>query len=129
MEKLPESRAQAKRKCEPYYFTGLECAHGHIAKRTVTSGNCTECIKTTHQEAIREKQRKYQPIKMMLRKKSNEESILGARNSKSQWPAGDVILIMDKAPNGKYTHPENELAKLLGRSNKSIARARHRYSR
>ena len=42
MDELPKTRAEAKAAGAKFYFTGVPCARGHIAKRE-TKGNCTAC--------------------------------------------------------------------------------------
>lgn len=37
------TRAEAKDRGLPVYYTGKPCGRGHITTRKVRSGNCTEC--------------------------------------------------------------------------------------
>jgi len=37
------SRKEAKEKGLRFYFTGVPCCHGHLAKRFVNNGNCADC--------------------------------------------------------------------------------------
>lgn len=40
---LPFSRPEAIAQGSSYYFTGVPCKHGHIAKRYTRNGGCDEC--------------------------------------------------------------------------------------
>ena len=42
---LDKTRAEAIARGEKYYFTGIPCKHGHLAKRTTSARHCTECLK------------------------------------------------------------------------------------
>jgi hypothetical protein len=50
MDKLPATRAEAKKNGSKYYFTGQPCKHGHIAPRK-TKGACVECVKVEWTQA------------------------------------------------------------------------------
>ncbi len=43
--KRPIERRNAKQNGDKYYFTGRECLAGHIAKRYVSTGKCSECCR------------------------------------------------------------------------------------
>lgn len=43
---LPTSRGEAKRLGDRFYFTGLPCKRGHIAKQRTDSGRCVACEQT-----------------------------------------------------------------------------------
>ena len=45
MDMLPKSRKIARVLGEKYYFTGDECAHGHVPKRYTANGLCCGCGK------------------------------------------------------------------------------------
>src|SRR5262245_31817466 len=38
------SRAEALRIGQRFYYTGVECIHGHVARRYASSGACTQCL-------------------------------------------------------------------------------------
>lgn len=40
---LPQSRAEAKERNLPLYFTGKPCVHGHIEPRRTVNGSCLPC--------------------------------------------------------------------------------------
>jgi hypothetical protein len=42
---LPASREEAIEAGEIFYYTGLPCKNGHLAKRYTTSGQCIECAR------------------------------------------------------------------------------------
>ena len=42
--KLPATSMQAVAIGETYYYTGKECARGHLSARYASSGNCVQCI-------------------------------------------------------------------------------------
>lgn len=44
-DKLPASREEAIDSGEVFFYTGLPCRNGHIAKRYTTSGQCIECAR------------------------------------------------------------------------------------
>jgi len=44
------SRKEAIATKESYYFTGIPCKHGHIAKRHVTGCACVECVRICAQK-------------------------------------------------------------------------------
>jgi hypothetical protein len=50
MDKLPATRAEAKKTASKYYFTGQPCKHGHVAPRK-TKGTCVECLKVEWAQA------------------------------------------------------------------------------
>lgn len=43
INKLPASRDEAIDGGELFYYTGLACRNGHLAKRYTSSGQCIEC--------------------------------------------------------------------------------------
>lgn len=45
---LPASRDEAIDEGEIFYYTGLPCRHGHMAKRYTSSGQCLECQRSIH---------------------------------------------------------------------------------
>lgn len=47
---LSASRDEAIEQGEVFYFTGLQCRKGHLAKRYTTSGRCIECARATFRE-------------------------------------------------------------------------------
>ena len=49
------TKEEAKAKGLKYYFTGKECKHGHISKRTVWSGTCYTCVNNRNREQYRKK--------------------------------------------------------------------------
>ena len=42
---LARTRAEAIARGDEYYFTGMPCKHGHVAKRITNARHCTECLK------------------------------------------------------------------------------------
>lgn len=46
---LPESRDEALKEGELFFFTGLPCRNGHISKRYTTSGGCFQCLQEKHE--------------------------------------------------------------------------------
>lgn len=44
-DNLPASRDEAIESGEVFYYTGLPCRNGHLAKRYTTSGQCIECTR------------------------------------------------------------------------------------
>ena len=42
---LPATKEQANLLSAAYYFTGVPCKRGHLAKRTTSRGSCVECIR------------------------------------------------------------------------------------
>ena len=58
---LPASREEAIEGGELFFYTGLPCRHGHLAKRYTSSGQCTECQRSIHKaksERIKENRKK-----------------------------------------------------------------------
>lgn len=60
------TRAEARERGFKYYFTGKQCKQGHIAKRFVPNGTCTDCRKSKdntyrqkNAEKLRERKSKY----------------------------------------------------------------------
>lgn len=47
INELPASRDAAIDGGELFYYTGLACRKGHVAKRYTTSGQCIECARAT----------------------------------------------------------------------------------
>lgn len=43
VERLPASKAEAKRLGYKHYFTGKSCYNGHVDKRLVSDGKCSQC--------------------------------------------------------------------------------------
>lgn len=43
MDFIPSTRKEAKKLGLSYYYTGLPCKHGHVAKRHAASGTCIAC--------------------------------------------------------------------------------------
>ena len=41
--KFPQSRKEAKKKGEKYYYTDKPCVHGHTVPRQTVSGKCYQC--------------------------------------------------------------------------------------
>lgn len=127
-EKLPGTQKEAKENGHKYYFTGKPCKHGHISKRSVTSGNCLECRKTIHKEAIAKYRRcRAYTIDFAKRNRFNDETIKTATNHRQAWTIDEINILMAKEGD-KYVYTERELTRLLGRSYRGVMRSRNRYS-
>jgi len=50
MDDLPRTAKEARDVGSRYYFTGAPCKHGHIAKRSTSTGNCYECGRISSSE-------------------------------------------------------------------------------
>lgn len=48
---MKATRKEAKEAGDVYYFTGLSCKHGHVAKRQTVNGRCSECNKEDQRKA------------------------------------------------------------------------------
>ena len=118
MTNLPDSKSEAYRLGEKYYFTGKECKYGHIYKRN-TSGNCVECLNTIHLKLRASSVKNY--------KKYNHKSWDNASNTYQRWTIKDINLITEKDSNGDYIHSAGYFANSLKRSDLSIVRARNRF--
>lgn len=82
-------RKEAAARGDKTYFTGKPCRRGHIAARTVSTGNCVECRKATH--AIRMKnpdaQAHYKYVKRTYQKQWREQNIDTRRAYEREWDA------------------------------------------
>lgn len=125
--KTPTSRAQALRIGATRYYTGKPCKHGHVAYRQAVSGNCTECLKTVHAGARREAGVRALPQKMAYRHRINDETRERAVNGRQQWLGRDAHLVTLRDAQGEYVYTNSELVEMLGRSMRSIERARWRF--
>lgn len=93
------NRKEAKEKGLTHYYTGKPCKHGHIAKRRVVRGDCTECIKGSEKKH-------YWEDPDRSRKTSRDAWVrLGRKNCKV------------KAAEYKKTFPEKNREHLKKRSN------------
>lgn len=56
IEKLPGSAAKAKEIGCSFFYTGIECVHGHLAPKYTAGGRCVVC---THESAERDRKRNW----------------------------------------------------------------------
>lgn len=123
------SRSEAREKGLTTYFTGNKCVHGHVSPRFACSGVCCECNRTVH--------RKHQ-VDHVRRKKASNEWVnyidrvnLGTRkkafSSYKRWGDSEIRLLFACDGESRYLYPASDLTKMLGRSYRSIERARHRF--
>lgn len=54
-DRLPPSRAHAKAMRKSYYFDGIPCPMGHIAKKRTSNYSCMRCKKISDMERRRDK--------------------------------------------------------------------------
>lgn len=54
-DRLPPSRAHAKAMRKSYYFDGIPCPMGHIAKKRTSNYSCMRCKKISDMERRRAK--------------------------------------------------------------------------
>lgn len=64
---------------EEFYFTGIPCQHGHVAKRYVKNHYCVECEATIYKELDRNLNRKYNVSKYGITEEQYQE-MLKAQN-------------------------------------------------
>lgn len=83
---LPKSRSEAVDLKEPFYFTGVPCKRGHVAKRE-TKGNCTACRREDALAAA-EQRADY------FREYNRREDV---RERKHEWYANNSIAVKDRA--------------------------------
>lgn len=128
LDDLPSSQAQAKSVGATQYYTGKPCKNGHISPRKAASGNCIECLRTVHKKAAAAYARTRCSKKRAAKaKEENRASIRASRNQGQPWTAADVEKVTARGDGGEYLYTERELSASLGRSMRSISRARHRY--
>lgn len=82
---VPATRAEAKARGLPHYFTGKPCVNGHIALRK-TKGACVECLKLewTETNAKRAQQPKSEAAKAAGRRyyERNRDRVISAAKSR-----------------------------------------------
>lgn len=124
---LPKSRSEAIKRGSVRYYTGNPCKHGHISARYTQSGNCAECYLTVHLDLVRQGRKRRAPKDMAHRDGINAQKKSKAFNATQSWTLKDISLVMARDKSGAYLHSDSNLADMLGRSLRSIQRARHRY--
>jgi hypothetical protein len=81
IQKNLNARQIARENGERYYFTGLPCKHGHVAKRATVSGACVECTDAAS-AAWKKKNPERQAEAVNRYKKANAE-LIKARDRKA----------------------------------------------
>lgn len=71
---LPKRRVEAMELGETYFFTGVPCRRGHIAKRYTTSGRCAQCSREDTNAAFAKFKAAFTAAKMK-KKKQNPETL------------------------------------------------------
>lgn len=126
------TRAQARERGLPRYFTGKPCSFGHVAERNTTSRNCIECLKTRHAERKKEYKAEYSSRPDVRRREyiSREVRYEVLRKKAFRgylpWSSEDVRLLMKRDKDGGYLYKEKEIAIMLGRSIRGVNHKRMR---
>lgn len=87
------SRVDANLNGDMYYFTGVECKHGHVSRRFTKTGVCCECVKVARKiyksknnDKIKERKRKAYHSdrdKHLLQRKASYQKHKAKRNAES----------------------------------------------
>ncbi len=124
---MENDKLAANDKNEKHYFTGRPCKYGHISIRWANTGNCNQCYRTTHAESRKKVSRLRKNKYSQNIKNKNALSMRKAYNAHQRWTLCDIKKLISVTELGNYIYTEDNLSKILGRSIKSINRARSKY--
>lgn len=99
LDKLPNTRNEAKFLGEKYYFTGNPCRRGHLAPNRTANFSCLECAKEERTtEKYRTRQRNFQRKFFATHREYYEEWYKNNSNYNSQYRETnrEQILLADK---------------------------------
>jgi len=104
-DKLPRTRAEARRTGATHYFTGKPCKHGHVEYRLTSSGQCAECARIQNRKSYPERAQKIKEYQAEYREANKEKLLEYAR----EWRKNNRSRAALNTKKWKENNPDHRL--------------------